>query len=67
MYKTATQINALFIFDDIKCFFFFFAFSIIITINKVLLIQNLNFKSNVQKVYFLAKLPMGKYFDHLFE
>ena len=66
MYKTATQINALFIFDDTKCFFFF-AFSIMITINKVLLIQNLNFKNNVQKVYFLAKLPMGKYFDHLFE
>lgn len=64
MYKTATQINALFIFDDTK---FFFAFSIMITINKVFLIQNLNFKKNVQKVYFLAKLPMGKYFDHLFE
>ena len=35
--------------------------------NKVLLLRNLNFKNNVQKVCFLAKLPMGKYFDHLFE
>ena len=64
MYKTAIQNNAWFIFDDTECLFFCILNN---DNNKVLLLRNLNFKNNVQKVCFLAKLPMGKYFDHLFE